>query len=339
MSALVQQSRAVMQHHARSFAWAAAFLSPAQADDAAVLYHFCRLVDDTVDEAVDARTAGQGLARLRAELQGVLPPRGVLAALFEVADRTGLDLACAAELIEGCRSDLDLQQIADDRELLRYCYRVAGTVGLMMCSVLGVEDPRARAFAIDLGVGMQLTNICRDVLEDARRGRTYLPDRRLRAHGASAARLISAPEAARPAVVAVTTDLLALADRYYDSAMAGLRYLPWRARFAVLVAARIYRAIGTQLRRAGADPLQGRTVVTAAGKTFEVLRSLADFFRPRVLGLTLTPNHDASLHAALGGLPGANVSAPERPHALLDPDRRREDRHPEEHADRLGAAP
>src|SRR5690606_19949777 len=109
---------------------------------------------------------------------------------------------------------------------------------------LGVTDPAARAPAIALGVGMQLTNICRDVREDATRGRVYLPAARLEAHGVSPRSLLDEGGYAQPGVYAVVEELLALAESYYAEAERGMGYLPPRGRLAVYVAARLYRAIG-----------------------------------------------------------------------------------------------
>ena len=196
-----------------------------------------------------------------------------MALFLETADRTGIPVGAALELIVGVRSDMHPVRVADDRELLRYCYRVAGTVGLMMCGVLGVRDTDALPFAVDLGVGMQLTNICRDVAEDAGRGRVYLPATRLHAAGVEPAGLL--PDGATRAPAApVVRDLLQLGERYYRSADAGMRYIPWRARFAILVASRVYRAIGFRVRAQGYDPDQGRAYVSRWRKVLWTLRGL-----------------------------------------------------------------
>ena len=173
--ALVSQSRDVLSHHARSFRWGAFFLPEGAHDDAAVTYAFCRLVDDVVDEAPSEQAASEGVQALEAELRGDALPSALVRGFSQVMLRDGGSLDAAFELIKGVRSDLDEQIVQDESELLTYAYRVAGTVGLMMCQVLRVEDPRAIPHAIDLGIGMQLTNIARDVKEDAGRGRVYIP--------------------------------------------------------------------------------------------------------------------------------------------------------------------
>ena len=307
---VIADSREVLSRKARSFRWGAQFLAPERHDDAALLYAFCREVDDAADEAPDAQTAHLALAALEAELHGQAPPRPMMAAFGQMADRVGLERAWAQELITGVRQDLEPVLIPDDVALLRYCYRVAGVVGLMMCAVLQVQDERAYPHAIDLGVAMQLTNICRDVAEDARMGRVYLPQVRLLHHGQPPQGLLRG-QASRVAVSRVVLDLLTLADVYYRSAEHGMRYLSPRSRAAILVAARLYRQIGVRLRERGqGDALAGRTIVPWSDKSVRVVGALGRLAKPQVLGIGPSPAHDATLHAALVGLPGVHAPRP-----------------------------
>jgi 15-cis-phytoene synthase len=270
--ALVAVSRDVLSRHARSFRWAGALLPRARLDDAAVVYAFCRLVDDLADESDDAATARRHLEALSHELDGRARPRDLVRATRAVLER-GVGIGPAEHLIAGVLTDLDPVQLPDEAALHRYAYAVAGTVGLMMCAVLGVHQPRAWPFAVDLGVAMQITNICRDVREDAARGRVYLPADALRARGVAPTRLVEAategPDLSddeREAVGAVVRDLLDQADAYYFSADRGMRWIPLRARLAIQVASRVYRAIGVRLRRRGGDAWAGRTIVGAADR-------------------------------------------------------------------------
>ena len=300
---IIQESRRVLEQKARSFRWAAQFLTPETHDDAAILYAFCRLVDDTADEAANKEEAHGGLWSLEAQLLGDVQPEPLMALFLDMAERVDLDLEIARELIIGVRSDLDEVCVQDDVELLRYCYRVAGTVGLMMCAVLGVNASEALPFAVDLGVAMQLTNICRDVAEDARMGRVYIPATRLNREGITPADLLGGV-VDREALSRVVSDLIEMSDHYYASADKGLRYIPSRSRFAILVASRVYRAIGVQLLDQGADPLQGRTIVHWRDKTRWVARAMRQFASPSMLGWDEAPQHDGQLHLPLDGLPG-----------------------------------
>jgi phytoene synthase len=250
--------------------WLASRLLPAdRRRDAAVVYAFCRQVDDLADERGDARA----LDRLDQAL--VTRDEALVGPLLEVAARRGLELRWARELIEGCRQDLGRVRIQTDEELVRYAYLVAGTVGLMCCAVLGAKMPEAAPFAVDLGIAMQLTNICRDVAEDALRDRVYLPADRLRRHGLQPDRLQP------PAPVApVVLELLDLADRRYERGREGLRWLPPPVRPAIAVAAELYRAIGGVLRDRDGDPWAGRAVVPPLTQGVKAVRALAGLLEP-----------------------------------------------------------
>jgi phytoene synthase len=250
---------------ARSFRWASAFLSATQRRRVADLYAFCRAVDDLADAQGVTPEAQQDLERLRkalaSEPNGGAPwPREYLW-FRELCLDCNIEFQVVQELIDGMISDLGVVRISSDAELIRYCYQAAGTVGLMMCSILGVRDPRALGHAVDLGIAMQLTNITRDVLEDAQSSRVYLPADRLRAVGVEPEQLIEG--SANPGGVSlVVDDLLTLAEVYYRSADEGMGFLPARARWAVLVASRLYRGIGRRLRRKHrSNPLLGRVVL------------------------------------------------------------------------------
>lgn len=300
-------ARAVLAQGSKSFGFAAHFLPPDQWDDAARVYAFCRLVDDVADdEAVPAASRHASLDALRSQLAGEGTMHPTVGELFRAHRRRRLDLDAAQALIEGCRTDLDPVRLPDDDALIRYAYGVASTVGLLMCGVLGVTAPDARAFAIDLGVAMQLTNICRDVAEDGRLGRVYLPATRLRAQGVEPEQLLDGT-ADPDRVARAVLEVLDLAERYYASAWEGLRYLPLRARLAIVVAARVYRAIGLDLRRRGGDAMAGRTVVPFSGKVVQATIATLEMLTPRLLGLSAPVPHDPALHHALAGLPGADA--------------------------------
>lgn len=305
---VLASSHQVMASKARTFHWAANLLPAAVRDDAAVVYAICRLADDTADEARDPVSASAALDELRDELRGDRPPRPLVAEFLAAARRLDLPVDSALELVEGVRSDLGTVELQDEQELVRYCYRVASTVGLMMCAVLRVRSTDALPHAVDLGVAMQMTNIARDVAEDAALGRVYLPAAWLRAEGVTPDQLRRG--AAEPAAVAgVVAHLLDLADIYYSSADRGMRAIPARYRFAILVASRVYRAIGVRLRRRACDALSGRVIVPPRERAIWAARALAAGVTPSMLGLGQPHPHDPLLHRALAGLPGADARA------------------------------
>lgn len=282
--ATLTTAKAIFQHHAKSFWLASLFLPADRRDDAAVVYAFCRLVDDSADEAPSLAAADRALAQIEAELNGVAVARPIIQAFLEVVERLHLPLKAAKDLMLGVRSDLEAVRVPDDWHLAQYSYRVAGTVGLLMCGVLGVRDVKAYPFAVELGIGMQLTNICRDVLEDARRDRVYLPQSRLEALGSSAQDVLSegVSQEVRSKVVG---QLLDCADICYERAYYGMHFIPFRTRIAIVVASRVYRAIGHKLRSTHhCDPFHGRTIVSGFMRWWQVGLAVIQLFSPRVLG-------------------------------------------------------
>lgn len=264
-AALIADSEEVLRRHARSFRWAAPFLPRDARADAAVTYAFCRFLDDVVDERQSDEAALRVLREVEAEVRGNAPARPLVAAYLDIARRRGIPADAALALLEGMRSDMEEVRVEDDDELRLYCFRVAGVVGLMMAPILGTTDPTALRHATDLGIGMQLSNICRDVREDAERGRVYLPAARLRRVGVTPADIL-AGRADPNAVLSVVIELLESAEDYYASGQRGLRYLPGRARLAIAIAARLYRAIGLRVRQLGVLALRSRAFVSPVRK-------------------------------------------------------------------------
>jgi phytoene synthase len=268
-AAVVRSGHVLLAEKARTFRLATAMLPAGLHDDIAVLYAFCRTADDLVDEARDEAA----LRLLEREIAGFAEPRPLVRALRDIARRRGVSLCHAQALLEGVRNDLGHVEIENDSELLAYSWQVASTVGLMMSRVLGVDDPAAEAHAADLGLAMQLTNIVRDVREDALLGRVYLPRTRLAAHGLTADDVLEGR--GREGVRLVCLELLDLADQYYASGEAGLRYIPLRARVGVAVAQRVYASIGWRIRATGHHPLDGRLVVPRSEKLGRVGQAVA----------------------------------------------------------------
>lgn len=253
-AALTEPPRLVLRRHAATFAAASALLAPGTHDEIALLYRFCRVADDLADEQADR----DALDQMILEIKGECSPSPLIASLLQLSAR-GVPLDAAVHLVQGCRSDIGSVRMADADDLIRYAYQVAGTVGRLCCPLLGVNEPRAEPFAVDLGIAMQLTNIARDVAEDAARDRVYLPGSWLAEEGTSHTDVLEGRNSER--IVRVVHRLLDLAEFYYRSADAGLRYLPFRARLAVALAARRYRGIGLAVRARGAEALADRTVL------------------------------------------------------------------------------
>nr|AAY82848.1 predicted phytoene synthase CrtB [uncultured bacterium MedeBAC46A06] len=286
----------------KSFHWARRFLGDRMGHDAARLYAFCRLLDDMADGDIE-----DGPARLAIIREDLLAGRGgddpAFAAFLPLMHEKQFPPEVLVALIDGLLEDQAAEvALADEAALLRYAYRVAGTVGLLMCHVLDCHSPAARAHAIDLGIAMQLTNIARDVLEDAQMGRRYIPGDWVGGATPDDIRAAAQDPSAPPAeaVTVAVGRLLDLAEAFYASGASGYPFLPWRAHLSIAVAARVYRQIGVQLRGAGLAWHQGRQVTSKATKLRCSLVALASFRRRIGSGRTA---HDPQLHTALRGLP------------------------------------
>jgi len=273
----------------KSFHLAGKFLPPERRAAATRLYAFCRGLDDLADETGDAaqiETVAKAL-----EVNDRSHP---LAALYLTLESS--DPAPAVALARALRDDTGPTLIPDERALLRYCHGVAGTVGLIMAGVLGAAGPAAAWHAIDLGIAMQLTNIARDTREDADRNRRYLPATWVDLTPAAIRR---APHEVHQAV----RRCLSLADLYYASGLAGLACLPPRSRRAILIAAKVYREIGGELRRQGPARKADRVAVPAWRKASLV----AGTFLATAPWTVPVPPHDPTLHRQLDGLVGAHL--------------------------------
>jgi len=267
--------------HSKSFALAGQLLPEQQRRDAAVLYTYCRLADDSIDLAAP-ESQPAALEQLQRSLdsvyRGEAQPDVRLRAFQELVQRRRLPREYPEQLLHGMRMDTEGVVYQTLEELLLYCHRVAGVVGLMMCHVLGLSDRHALRNAAHLGIAMQLTNICRDVAEDFQRGRLYLPRQMLLEAGAPTLGeplLGQLPQAARDGVTLVTRRLLREADRFYRSGDAGMLALPFRAAFSVRAARLIYAAIGGRIRRSDYDAYAMRAVVPSSHKFRLLLKAAA----------------------------------------------------------------
>jgi 15-cis-phytoene synthase len=197
----------------------------------------------------------------RATLDGEPVDEPAFVALQQVALRHRIEPRWPADLLQGLEMDADEHPYRHVEDTLSYCWAVAGVVGVMMAQVMGVRDPTVLRRAQDLGLAFQLTNICRDVLEDARGGRVYLPADLLRRHGIEATPAAVADPRHADAVFATVQELLARAESFYASSRVGLRDLPLRSAMAVAAARGIYREIGRRIQRLGPAALTCRVSV------------------------------------------------------------------------------
>lgn len=268
---------AIAREHGRTFYLASRFLADHRRRAILAAYAYCRIADDLVD-----RSSGQhpgviteALARWEDEL---IAPRHPVAVAFAHARRSfNIPIQPVRDLLTGIRMDLAGTRFATWAALYTYSYHVAGTIGLIVAPILGCTDRRALRHAAELGIAMQLTNILRDIGEDARRGRLYLPLDEIAAFGCDPDGILQGQPGGR------FTELLALqaqrARALYASAEGGLRSLPPRGRFTALVASLLYAEILTELESANYPVYERRVYVPARHKLRAMPGVLTAFVR------------------------------------------------------------
>ena len=285
-SDLLRQSRDSIARGSKSFSAAAQLFPSEIRSDAIMLYAWCRYADDLIDGQIaghDQRSdfrQGQRerLEDLRRRTKAVLngdPDCGsAFDALRVVVQKHQLPHRHPMELIDGFEMDVEERAYHQLDETLDYCYHVAGVVGVMMSMIMGARDERTLDRASDLGIAFQLTNIARDVIDDAKAGRTYVPLSWLEESGLSD--VDPADRHQWPKLHVLAVRLLDVAEPHYQSAYRGLSELPWRSAWAIAAARRVYRDIGTKLRREGPEAWENRVSTSKARKTWLLFLSLKD---------------------------------------------------------------
>jgi 15-cis-phytoene synthase len=250
-----------------SFYYSFLFLPLEQRRAITALYAFCREVDDVVDDSPDAQLAATKLAWWRVEVGNLFagkPQHPVTRALLPAAGRYSLPQEKLLEIIDGMEMDLRQSRYLDWPALEAYCYRVAGVVGLLAARIFGYREERTLEYARQLGIAFQLTNIIRDVGEDARKNRIYLPMDELKRFGVPASDLLQARNT--PAFQELMRFEAERARSQYAAAMAALPAADRRAQRPGLVMAAIYRALLAEIERDGFRVLSQRTSLTPLRK-------------------------------------------------------------------------
>jgi len=296
MDLVVQQSREIIEKGSKSFATAARLFDTKTRDHATMLYAWCRYCDDVIDgqemgfgqKTPSKETQQASLERLYTDtkraMSGADITEPVYLALQRVTQECEIPEQHPLELLEGFAMDVDERQYLSLDDTLTYCYHVAGVVGVMMAMIMGVRDAQTLHRACDLGLAFQLTNICRDVMEDASVGRIYLPLDWLDEAGVpqDPSRFVDH----KPAVYDVVRRVLAEADRYYASSLEGLPSLSFRSAWAIAAARNVYREIGLRIKDRGVTALDSRSIISKNRKLF-----LAGLGGGRALISRFAPGH------------------------------------------------
>ena len=274
----------IIYNNSKTFFWASLFLPKRILNKVINIYSFCRTYDDIVDEGLPI-TSSQDAQKLE-----------------EIIKSYGISQNLIDELISGINSDVNFKRYKNNDELLRYCYKVAGVVGLMMSQALEIRNLEAKYFAIDLGIAMQLTNIARDISQDYDKNRIYLPEDT----GISEDTISNMTHDNKIKIEKSVNDLLIKADIFYNSSLNGLRYIPIKSRISILIALRIYQAIGHKIKRTGTKFLKENIYITAKEKMFLIIKSIIEFLIFFILPLHRR-KHNKSLHEPLSGLADADT--------------------------------
>ena len=246
--------------YAKSFNWAGTFLPKDTYEDCSSLYNFCRSVDDIADCDDKLSAKVQKLDSFIDSFNSKNCDDEIITDMKRLIIKYNISDKIISDLFDGVKTDLvERLEFLSEKEIFLYSYRVAGTVGLMMAKILRVNDRTALLGAIDLGIAMQLTNIARDVIEDKISNRFYIKSS-----------------------FSDLTNTIGIADKFYDNAFYSIRAIPFRMRFAILVARRVYRRIGYKVLRCGdfeTYEKSGRIYVHNFEKLYETIISLLDLLK------------------------------------------------------------
>ena len=274
---------------AKSFNWAGFFLPKKIYEDSAKLYAFCRVLDDIADEKTDLDSKIKRFNEMRnllkksydadnKEIHSSNENEKIIHDVITLAKNNNIKKIILEDLVDGVASDLKKKiHIRSVKDLLVYSYRVAGTVGLMMSKILMVNDRRALKGAIDLGIAMQLTNIARDVIEDKKMNREYI----------------------KPDFENIQATLK-LADMFYESSFSSIQKIPFRYKFSIIVARRIYRQIGRKiLQKKNMENYEksGKIYVNNFEKIYQTIVSIFDLIL--IYLKELEPHQRAKEHAII----------------------------------------
>ena len=258
-----------LKKHGKSFYWASFFLPKRNKDAATKLYSICRFFDDLADDNNEDQTK-----ILTGEFKKICDDLSHPINKFFTSHN--LSIKILGDLVDGLVKDQTDVRIKNEKELIQYAYQVAGTVGLMMSPLIMVNNNKANKHAIDLGIAMQLTNIARDIYEDALMNRIYLPQDWISNTNISELTDISSNKDLIQIKSAIKR-LILLSETYYKNGFAGMRYIPLKTRLAIFFAAKIYRAIGQKIKKNRYEYSYKRIYVSTIEKLFITFISVPEF--------------------------------------------------------------
>ena len=267
--------------HGKSFYWASFFLPNKNKDAASELYSICRYFDDLADE-----TSIDQSEKLKEEFEQIC--NRAEHPINKFFKNNNISIQVLGDLIKGLIKDQKLVRIQTERELIEYSYQVAGTVGLMMQPLILVNNKEANKHAVDLGIAMQLTNIARDIYEDATMNRVYLPKEWLQ--DISFEQLTNnSNQEIQPLMSKIIKKLIDLSEVYYQNGFSGMKYIPIKTRLAIFFAAKIYRGIGMKIKSNQYQYSNKRVYLNKFNKLWVTIKSLPEFIFLKRIYRSYTP--------------------------------------------------
>ena len=266
----------------KSFYWASFFLPKKNRIAASRLYSICRYLDDVADNSkLDTSSQIKNIFNQIKENES-----SEINIFFK---KNNINLGILKDLIDGLISDQQNVRVTDEKELIDYSYKVAGTVGLMMLPIINTKDAEARKHAIDLGIAMQLTNIARDVYEDAKMNRLYLPKEWLGQVSTSDLIDNKLDDQKKKLIELSIKNLIELSDKFYANGFSGMKFIPLRTRLAIFFAAKIYKGIGEKIKSGGyvyrleriyLNKLEKLWITIVSIPEFLFLKNIFKFYKP-----------------------------------------------------------
>ena len=253
-------NKSYLSIYARSFSWAGFFLPKKTFEKCSALYDFCRVADNIADDDEKIKSKEKKFIHFENDFNKKYFNNPIIKNMWDLIEEFNISIKIVQDLLDGIKSDIkDKVKFNSKKDLLIYSYRVAGTVGLMMAKILGVNKKSSLKSAIDLGIAMQLTNISRDVIEDSKNNRFYINGN-----------------------FEEISSTLNLADNFYENSFYSIKDIPISFRFSILVARRVYKKIGHKiLNKKNLENYEnsGKIYVTNAEKILETFLSIFDLIK------------------------------------------------------------
>ena len=275
----MENNQLIFKKNAKTFYLASLFFSKQKQKEVEILYNFCRYVDDLGDLLLNEKKSKKRLDEVIKSLKNKESNVSFVCEFIKLMKQYNIKTKIPVQLVEGVLSDLNNVYIKNNKELFEYSYRVAGTVGLMMCSLMNINEKRLFKHAIELGIAMQLTNIARDVREDLEINRIYIPNLIILKNVRDYKKIIIDKEIQKK-VSSKVIKLIEDSEKLYNQAAGGIIDLPINFRFVILFASNLYREIGKQILKEPLSIWKKRVYITKIKKVIIFFRTMIGIIAP-----------------------------------------------------------